>query len=170
MLSRVQRHTFCCRQSLHALFTPGWCRGFEVVGLDSEPSSPFVTALSELLLRFRGDPSSSGDALVGDACCGDWTAPGGSNETPLCQAIAPVSAWLDVYASGVGRDSAEAKSVLTRSADAPHHVEWRNAHVSSSDGEVNKLNIILLCEWTRCIEDENLAWNKKLYDEMQMSL
>lgn len=84
-------HTFCWRQSLHALFTPGWCFAL-LLGLSCDASSPlFCRAPAELLLRLRGDrPSVSGEAATGEAWMGDCMgpAPGGSKETPLCHAMA----------------------------------------------------------------------------------
>lgn len=123
--SRMVEHTFCCRQSLQALFTPGWCLALPLVGLDWSPfSSPLCGVDSELRFRFRCEASPPGEVSVGEASCGDWTAaPGGSKETPLCQDIVSVAARRCVYGSGVGRGLCwNGNEVAFFHHFAPHHV------------------------------------------------
>ena len=94
--------TFCCRQSLHAIFTPGWCRPLLGVSL----SSP-LTPLRELRFRLRADASASGDAPpFGDKSAGDCIAPpGGSKEVPLAQDILLLN--YCTRCAGVGMDNAQ---------------------------------------------------------------
>lgn len=79
--------TFCWRQSLHARFTPGWCRWpFVVVGLPLLSTSPLGVEM-ELRFRLRCVSSSPGVVVpVGLVCCGERIAGAvGSKAVPECQ-------------------------------------------------------------------------------------
>lgn len=86
---KTDERTFCWRQSLQALFTPGWCRGLE------GESSP-LAAPRELRLRLRPETSSSGEAPLTDCWAGDCSAlpPGGSKEVPALHDICSAAALL----------------------------------------------------------------------------
>lgn len=150
--------TFCWRQSLHARFTPGWCRGLLpfalLVGLPalmlpSAPSAPPPSALScstpprELRFRLRLRDASSGLAamgvvvVAGEVWCGETRpADGGSNAVPLCQDI-----WLQLRtrpeAFGVllrCREGTKSAISLRSCFGAKHHVKGRGVTREFRDG------------------------------------